>query len=77
MSHLKISVLKISFLLILSLSIFSGTCLAQDQLASYKRAKTLIGYGNYTDAMNCPCTPNTILQMQTSKITKMSWRSQS
>lgn len=52
MSHLKISVLKISFLLILSLSIFSGTCLAQDQLASYKRAKTLIGYGNYTDAMN-------------------------
>jgi hypothetical protein len=52
MNHLKISPLKVSFLLILSLSIFSSFGFAQDQLASYKRAKTLISYGNYNDAMN-------------------------
>lgn len=52
MNHLKISALKLSLLFTLSFSIFSSPSFAQDQLASYKRAKTLIGYGNYNDAMN-------------------------
>ncbi|MCL6261693.1 ABC transporter substrate-binding protein [Aquiflexum sp. TKW24L] len=39
------------FLLILIFS-FSTNAFPQDELASYKRAKTLIGYGNYSDAMD-------------------------
>jgi ABC-type branched-subunit amino acid transport system substrate-binding protein len=39
------------FLLILIFS-FSTNSFSQDDLANYKRAKTLIGYGNYSDAMD-------------------------
>lgn len=43
--------MRIVFLLTLFISAFSLQGLAQDQLAEYKRAKTLMGYGNYADAM--------------------------
>lgn len=39
------------FLLILMLT-FSSNAFSQDNLADYKRGKTLIGYGNYAEAMD-------------------------
>jgi ABC-type branched-subunit amino acid transport system substrate-binding protein len=39
------------FFLFILMVTFSLKVFAQDNLAVYKRAKTLIGYGNYTDAM--------------------------
>ncbi|WP_373495317.1 amino acid ABC transporter substrate-binding protein [Aquiflexum sp.] len=42
--------MRVIFFLFLFLTFFSGAY-SQDQLAEYKRAKTLMGYGNYKDAM--------------------------
>ena len=39
------------FFLFVLVFIFSSNAFPQDNLAAYKRAKTLIGYGNYADAM--------------------------
>lgn len=44
--------MKRVFLLLLFLVSFFASSSAQDKLSEYKRAKTLIGYGNYTDAMD-------------------------
>ena len=44
--------MKSTYLLILFVSIFFLESHAQDQLSSYNRAKTLIGYGNYKEAMD-------------------------
>lgn len=44
--------MKYTFLLILFFSLFFVKSHAQDQLASYNRAKNLIGYGNYKEAMD-------------------------
>ncbi|GAB2616431.1 ABC transporter substrate-binding protein [Belliella aquatica] len=44
--------MKSTFLLFLFVSLFFVESYAQDQLASYNRAKTLIGYGNYKEAMD-------------------------
>ncbi|MCH7415335.1 ABC transporter substrate-binding protein [Belliella sp. R4-6] len=44
--------MKSTFLLILFVSLFFIESQAQDPLANYNRAKTLIGYGNYKDAMD-------------------------
>ncbi|MCH7399519.1 ABC transporter substrate-binding protein [Belliella sp. DSM 107340] len=44
--------MKSTYLLILFVSIFFLESYAQDQLSSYNRAKTLIGYGNYKEAMD-------------------------
>ncbi|MFD2201542.1 amino acid ABC transporter substrate-binding protein [Shivajiella indica] len=43
--------MRIIILLIFVISIFFNPSIAQDELATYKRAKTLISYGNYDDAM--------------------------
>jgi hypothetical protein len=43
--------MRSTILLLFVISIFFNPCLAQDELATYKRAKTLISYGNYDDAM--------------------------
>jgi ABC-type branched-subunit amino acid transport system substrate-binding protein len=43
--------MRSTILLLFVISIFFEPCLAQDELATYKRAKTLISYGNYDDAM--------------------------
>ncbi|MBW3469908.1 ABC transporter substrate-binding protein [Arthrospiribacter ruber] len=44
--------MKRVFLLLLFLVSFFASSSAQDKLSEYKRAKTLIGYGNYKDAMD-------------------------
>ena len=43
--------MKANFFLLMFLFIFSSEAFPQDKLDPYKRAKTLIGYGNYTGAM--------------------------
>lgn len=43
--------MRVIFFLFLFFTFFSETY-SQDQLADYKRAKTLIGYGNYNEAMD-------------------------
>lgn len=43
--------IKTGFFLFFCALLLSTSVLAQDKLASYKRAKTLLGYGNYSDAM--------------------------
>jgi ABC-type branched-subunit amino acid transport system substrate-binding protein len=47
----NIYAMKIRFFLFAFILIFSFKGYSQDNLAAYKRAKTLIGYGNYSDAM--------------------------
>jgi ABC-type branched-subunit amino acid transport system substrate-binding protein len=43
--------MRSAILLFLFISLFFEPCLGQDELATYRRAKTLITYGNYDDAM--------------------------
>jgi len=43
--------MRSAILLFLFISLFFEPCLGQDELATYRRAKSLITYGNYDDAM--------------------------
>lgn len=48
----KILFMKRVFLVFLFVALFFVDSIAQDILSDYKRAKTLVGYGNYTEAMD-------------------------